>query len=99
MKYISETNNKKVEIDLFILVGLLSKQRGEGTASSGHPLGIHKAEKTNWRRLPNTVDLLIKVACVVKGADLNQLVQGGQLYWDFPFSKGSLVGAVGMDTS
>jgi len=24
-------------------------------------------------------------------ADLNKLVQGGQLYWAFPFSKGSLV--------
>jgi hypothetical protein len=28
---------------------------------------------------------------ISKAADLNQLVQGGQLYWAFPFSKGSLV--------
>ncbi len=26
-----------------------------------------------------------------KAAGLNELVQGGQLYWAFPFSKGSLV--------
>ncbi len=48
----------------------------------------------------STVDLLIKVACFVKevkifsiqkGADLNWLVQGGQLYSAFPFSKTSLM--------
>ncbi len=27
---------------------------------------------------------------VSKAADLNQLVQGGQLYWAIPFNKGSL---------
>jgi len=48
-----------------------------------------------------TVDLLIKVAYFVKNVnhifnikkeliDLNKLVQGGQLYWAFPFSKGSV---------
>jgi len=29
-----------------------------------------------------------------KVADLNQLVQGGQLYWAFPFSKGSLLSVI-----
>jgi hypothetical protein len=51
---------------------------------------------TNWGERLGTVDLLFKVACFVnnvnhifniKGADLNKLVQGGQLYWPFPFSK------------
>jgi hypothetical protein len=28
---------------------------------------------------------------VSKSADLNQLLQGGKLYWAFPFSKGSLI--------
>ncbi len=28
---------------------------------------------------------------ISKEVDLNKLVQGGQLYWAFPFSKGSLV--------
>ncbi len=28
-----------------------------------------------------------------KATNLNYLVQGGQLYWAFPFCKGSLVGA------
>ncbi len=48
----------------------------------------------------STINLLIKVACFVNnvndifninGADLNMLVQGGQLYWAIPFSKVSLV--------
>jgi hypothetical protein len=48
----------------------------------------------------STVDLLIKVACFVnkvrniftmKGANINWLVQGGQLYRAFLFSKTSLV--------
>ncbi len=47
----------------------------------------------------STIDLLIKVACFVKNqvmfalskaANLIKLGQGGQLYWAFPFSKGSL---------
>ncbi len=54
---------------------------------------------THWRERANTVDLLIKVACfckkvmftMPKAADLNEQVQGGQLYWAFHFSKGSLV--------
>ncbi len=46
------------------------------------------------------VDLLIKVTCFVtkesnifniEGANLNLLVQGGQLYWAFPFSEDSLI--------
>jgi len=45
------------------------------------------------------VDILIMVTCFVKNvnnifnvkwADLNKLVQEGQLYWAFPFSKSSL---------
>jgi hypothetical protein len=48
----------------------------------------------------STINLLIKVTCFVNnlnyifninGADLNKLVQGGQLYLAFPFSKVSLV--------
>jgi hypothetical protein len=27
----------------------------------------------------------------MKAADLNQLVQGGQQYWSFPYSKDSMV--------
>ncbi len=47
----------------------------------------------------STVGLRIKIGCFVKkknvasvwkGADLNWLVQGGQLYRSFPFSKDSL---------
>ncbi len=52
-----------------------------------------------WRERLSTVDLLIKMGCFVKkenlvpvwkAADLNSLVQGGQLYRYFPFSKASL---------
>ncbi len=55
-------------------------------------------ENPYWRGILSTVDLLIKEASFVKKinntinlkwADPN-LVQGGQLYWAFPFSKGSL---------
>jgi hypothetical protein len=55
---------------------------------------------TNWRGRLSTVDLLIKVACfvkrvnnnlILKGEYINLLVQGGQLYLAFPFSKISLV--------
>ncbi len=28
---------------------------------------------------------------ILKAADLNDLVEGGQLYWAFPFTKGSLM--------
>ena len=28
---------------------------------------------------------------ILKAADLNDLVQGGQLYWAFPFTKGSMM--------
>ncbi len=43
---------------------------------------VHPAN-TNWRgRRLSTLDILIKVA------DLNSLVQGGQLYWAFPLSFG-----------
>jgi hypothetical protein len=44
----------------------------------------------------STVDLLINVACIAKnfaiskGAQPNKLVQGGQVYRAFPFSKASL---------
>ncbi len=57
------------------------------------------AGNTNWGGKLSTIDLLIKEACFVKKeniiftikqADLNWLVQGGQLYWTFPFSKTSL---------
>ncbi len=59
-----------------------------------------KAENTNWRERLSTVELLIREAWFVtkvnnifsiKWADLNWLVQGGQLYWAFPFRKSSLV--------
>ncbi len=33
-----------------------------------------------------------------KAAVLNSLVQGGQQYWTFPFSKGSLVEVIDRDT-
>jgi hypothetical protein len=48
----------------------------------------------------STVDLLIKIAGFVKkkimfalskAADLKLLLQGGQMYWAFPFGKGSLI--------
>jgi len=45
----------------------------------------------NWRERLTTIDLLIKMFCFVKNAsvlraaDLNQLLQGGQSYWSFPF--------------
>jgi hypothetical protein len=51
-----------------------------------------------WRGRLSTVDLLIKIACfgrqknivsVWKAADTNELVQGGELYWSFQFSKDS----------
>jgi len=46
-----------------------------------------------WRGRLSTNDLLIKknIITVIKAADLNYLVQGGQLDWSFPFSKGSLM--------
>ncbi len=33
----------------------------------------------------------VNIFCIIKAADLNYLVQGGQRYWSFPSSKGSLV--------
>ncbi len=47
-----------------------------------------KAGNTNWSGRHNAVHLLFKLE--QKWADLNKSVQGGQLYWSFPFSKGSL---------
>jgi hypothetical protein len=74
------------------------------------PFCMVKPGNTNWGGRLSTVDLLIKVACFVemeiifpiyKGAYLNQLVQGGQLYLAFQLSKISLVklyhGIIGMD--
>ncbi len=61
---------------------------------------VRKAGNTNWRGRFSKVDLLTRVACFVKKwimfsiskvADLNKLVQGGQLYWAFPFSSCFLV--------
>ncbi len=58
------------------------------------------AGNTNWKGRLSTVDLLIKVVCFVnketnifnaKMIDLNELEQGGQLCWAFPFSKTSLL--------
>jgi len=50
---------------------------------------------TNWRGRLSMIDLLIKVACFVKklimfniNSNWCKLVQGGQLYWAFPFSSG-----------
>ncbi len=57
----------------------------------GQPPRPHPGN-TNWRRGLSTVELLIKVPCFVKkqilfalwkGADLNLLVRGGQLYRAF----------------
>ncbi len=53
-----------------------------------------------WRGRLSTVDLLIKrsyfikkekIVSVWKAADLNWLAQGGQQYWNFPFSRASMV--------
>ncbi len=55
---------------------------------------------TNWSGRLIAVELLIKVACfvkkyvmfvILKAANLNLLIQGGQSCWAFPFSKDSLV--------
>jgi hypothetical protein len=54
---------------------------------------------TEWKGRFSTVDLLIKAASFIKSkyclhlskaADVNYSVPGGQLYWAFPFIKGSL---------
>ncbi len=50
---------------------------------------------TNWEERLSTIDLLIKVALVKNVNNIFRLwsklvVQGGQLYWAFPFSKTSL---------
>ncbi len=59
---------------------------------------------TNWAGKLSTVDPLIRVGCFVKqvsyifqwkGANLNKLVQGGQRYRVFPFSKTSLTCCMG----
>ncbi len=61
---------------------------------------IAESGNTNLRERLSTIDLLIKVACFltrvitflnIKQNDMNELVQGGQPYWAFPFSKTSLV--------
>ncbi len=69
---------------------------------SGRPLDtldkstqIEEGKYTNWRESLSTVDLLVKATCFVKkrkpnAANLNWLVQGGQWYYAFPLSKGSL---------
>jgi hypothetical protein len=57
------------------------------------------AGNTNWGGRLSTVDQLIKVACFVKKVNnifnikrnWSKLVQGGQLYWAFPFSNASLI--------
>ncbi len=75
----------------------------EATSSRGHTFLIVSPGSANWGGRLSTVDLLIKAACFVKkvnnifkekGADLNLLVHGGQLYWAFPFSKTSLVSLI-----
>jgi hypothetical protein len=62
--------------------------------------GLVRLGNTILRGRFSTIDLLIKVACFVKNnicsikrswSGLNSLVQGGQLYWAFPFSNSSLV--------
>ncbi len=72
----------------------------------GLPIFIqnYKTWNTNWRGRLSTVDLMTKVACLVKkskiclyyqiAADLKFLVQGGQLYWAFP--QGILKGEVSL---
>ncbi len=59
----------------------------------------HWPRNPNWRGRHSTVDLLNEVVCFVKDVKmskfskatyLNWLVLGGQSYWSFPFSKGSL---------
>ncbi len=61
------------------------------------------AGNTNRSERQGTVDFLIKLACFVKAeiyvsniknswSELAQVVQGDQLYWAFPSSKGSLFG-------
>jgi hypothetical protein len=67
------------------------------------PLMLEKINtgNTNWGGRLSTVDLLVWQACFckkkinkdfnIKRADLNWLVQGGQPYGAFPFSKTSLV--------
>ncbi len=71
-----------------------SRIENSAQALSCHHKFVH-AVNSNWRGRLSTVDILIKVACFVKKVDsvayLNQLIQAGQLYWAFPFSKGSLV--------
>jgi len=62
-----------------------------------------KPWKPNWRGRIGTVGLLIDKGCFVKKKnivsiwkvfDMNYLVQGGQQYWSFPFSKISLFSKV-----
>jgi hypothetical protein len=51
------------------------------------------AGNTYWKERLSTVDLLINIGCFIKkrsmfkvwkATHLNELVQGGQLYWSFP---------------
>ncbi len=49
---------------------------------------------TNWRGRLIKIAYFVKKFAISKTADLNQLVQGGQLYRAFPFIKGSLVDVI-----
>ncbi len=67
--------------------------------SAYSPESNRQAGTPNWGGRLTTIDP-IKLACFCKkckwyfyykkGAELNYLVQGGQMYWAFPFNKTSL---------
>jgi hypothetical protein len=75
---------------IFLFFFALQIQHRDELVKPGNP---------HWRGRLITIDLLMKVAYFVKGnkfllskvADLNYLIQGGQLYWAFPFSKRSTI--------
>ncbi len=59
----------------------------------------NEAGNSGWKGRISTIDLLTNLACYVKkeimiplskAAYLNKLLEGGQLYWAFPFSKDSV---------
>ncbi len=79
--------NKLVRFSLARICQGLSQPKRQGHCK------LHHGGKLQQGML-STVDLIVKIACfvktVLKGAGLNWLVQGGQIHWTFPFSKGSL---------
>ncbi len=82
-----------------------NKNRFDDKFYNWRSLWLDSAGNANWGGRLSTADLLIKVDCFIKkihnlfNIERNWsklVIQGGQLYWAFPFSKTSLDSVMSM---